>query len=147
MARPVITIIRDVLVGRVFGFDDGWERRQNRPGEHGAISKCAHGPQSRQSYHSDHYDETIPPARTREIIAIIMGTVSIASPGCLDIVIVAVIGRGEQQRRSLEARQKPIADHLGRAKPAGHRGWLERRGNGVVLPLLALASRSGSRGG
>ena len=45
------------------------------------------------------------------------------------------------------ARQKPIADHLGRAKPAGHRGWLGRRGNGVVLPLLALASRSGSRGG
>jgi hypothetical protein len=76
-----------------------------------------------------------------------MGTVSIASLGCLDIVIVAVIGRGEQQRRSLEARQKPIADHLGRAKPAGHRGWLERRGNGVVLPLLALASRSGSCGG
>jgi hypothetical protein len=76
-----------------------------------------------------------------------MGTVSIASLGCLDIVIVAVIGRGEQQRRSLEARQKPIADHLGRAKPAGHRGWLERRGNGVVLPLLALASCSGSRGG
>ena len=67
-----------------------------------------------------------------------MGTVSIASLGCLDIVIVAVIERGEQ---------KPIADHLGRAKPAGHRGWLERRGNGVVLPLLALASCSGSRGG
>jgi hypothetical protein len=76
-----------------------------------------------------------------------MGTVSIASLGCLDIVIVAVIERGEQQRRSLEARQKPIADHLGRAKPAGRRGWLERRGNGVVLPLLALASCSGSRGG
>ena len=46
IVRPVIAIIRDALVGRVFGFDDGWRHRQDRPGEHGAIGKCAHGPQS-----------------------------------------------------------------------------------------------------
>jgi hypothetical protein len=137
-------MIRDVLVGRVFGFDNGWERRHYSPRGHGAISKCTHSPQSRQSYHSDHYDETIPPARAREIIVTIMGAVGFASLGCLDIVIVAVIGRGEQQRRSLGARQKPIADHVGQAKLAG---WLGRRGKGVVLPLLALANCSGSRGG
>src|SRR4029077_1098853 len=127
MARPVITIIRDVLVGRVFGLDDGWERRQNSPGEHGAISKCAHGPQSHQSYHSDHDDEMTPPAWARGII-VIMSTVGFASLGCLDIIIVAVMGRGQRQCRSLEARQKPIADHLGRSKPVRHREWLGRRG-------------------
>jgi hypothetical protein len=76
-----------------------------------------------------------------------MGGVRFAGLGCLDIVIVTVIGRSEQRRRSLEARQKLIADHLSRAKPARHKGFLGRRGNGVVLPLLALARCSGSRGG
>jgi hypothetical protein len=104
MARPVITIIRDVLVGRVFGFDDGWERRQNSPGEHGAISKCAHGPQSHQSYHSDHYDEMTPPAWAREII-VIMSAVGFASLGCLDIIIVAKSpSKSRWKRRSAKTR-------------------------------------------
>jgi hypothetical protein len=118
IARTVIAIIRAVLVGRVCGFDSEWERRQYGIGEHSAISKCAHAPQSHQSHHGDHYDEMMPPARAWELIVIIIGPVSFASLGCLDIIIFAVIGRGEQQSRSLETRQKPIIDHFGRAKPA-----------------------------
>ena len=50
-------------------------------------------------------------------------------------------------RRRHSAYMHSPGGRLGRAKPAGHRGWLGRRGNGAVLPLLVLASCSGSRGG
>jgi hypothetical protein len=145
IAGLVIAISRDVLVGRTFGFDDGWRGRQDSPDEHGAISKCPHGPQSQHSYDSDHYGEMMPPARARETTIVIIGTVSFAGLGRLDIIIVTVIGRGEQQSRCLETGQKPIVD-LGRAKPVRHKKWLGRRGNGVVLPPLALVSCSLSRG-
>jgi hypothetical protein len=88
----------------------------------------------------------MPPPRAWEIIVIIIGTVSFANLSCLSIIIVPAIGRGEQQSRYLGTRQKLI-DHFGRAKPARHRKWLGRKGKGVVLPLLALASCSLSRGG
>jgi hypothetical protein len=73
--------------------------------------------------------------------------VSFANLGRLDIAIVAVIGRSEQQRRCLGARQKPAADRLCRANPAEHRGWLgARKGNVLVLPLLTLPGRGVVRG-
>jgi hypothetical protein len=94
----VIAFIREVFVGGVFDFHNGWERRQDSPGGYGAISKCAHHPQSRQSYRSGRHDETIPPARSLRIIVIVMLGVNLASFGCLDIVTVAVIGGDGPQR-------------------------------------------------
>jgi hypothetical protein len=146
IARPGVAIIRDVLVGPILGFDEGRERRKYSPPEHGAIGKYAHGPQYCQTQHSYHDDETIPPARAREIIVTIIGAVSFASFGRLDIAIVAVVGRSEQQRRCLGARQKPAADRLCRANPAEHRGWLGARKGKILVPLLTLPGRGVFRG-
>ena len=68
-------------------------------------SKCAHGSQSRQSYHSDNHEEMIPPARGRGIIVILISFIGFASLGRLNGVAVAVIGRG---RGSPGARKKSI---------------------------------------
>jgi hypothetical protein len=59
----------------------------------------------------------IPPARGRGIIVILISFIGFAILGRLNVVAVAVIGRG---RGSPGARKKSIADHLGRATPAGH---------------------------
>jgi hypothetical protein len=47
-----------------------------------------------------------------DIIVIIIGTVSFAKLGCLRVVIAGVMGPGEQQRRSLGGRQRPIIDQF-----------------------------------
>ncbi|MGA8434922.1 MAG: hypothetical protein WB713_09045 [Methyloceanibacter sp.] len=77
---------------------------------------------------------------------ILISFVGFANLGGFNVVAVTVIGRGEPRRRSLGAHQRLIADHLGWATLAGHRGWVRRRGNGVVHPVL-LGRCSGSRGG
>jgi len=49
-----------------------------------------------QSYHSDCHYETIPAVLAREIIVIIVSAVSFVGLGGLNVVTVAVIGRGER---------------------------------------------------
>ena len=66
-----------------------------------------------QSQHRHHGEETAPPPRARDIILIMISAVSSANRGGLDISVVAVIGRGEEEYRCLSARQKSAADHLG----------------------------------
>jgi hypothetical protein len=111
------------------------------------------GARSRQSYHSDHYDETIPPARARGIIAIIMGAVRFASLGCPEVVIVAVTRRGEHQRRSLGARFdfRRASRHLERIRSTTHyancfvrwvRNPTQRKRPSIPLQIIAVQTLS-----
>jgi hypothetical protein len=119
IARPVIAIIRDVLVGRVF--DEGWKRHQDGPDGHSAISKCADAPQSGQRYHDDSHGETISPTRGRGIVVISISFISFANLDRLNVVAVEIIGRVEPGRPLLGARQKSIADYGGGATPEANR--------------------------
>jgi hypothetical protein len=55
----------------------------------------------------------IPPARGRRIIVILISFVGFANLGRLNVVAIAVIGRGDPRRRSLGAHRRPIADDFG----------------------------------
>ena len=49
--------------------------------------------------------KTVPPARVRDINVIVVGTANFASLGGLGVGIMSVIGRREQERRYLVARE------------------------------------------
>ena len=59
---------------------------------------------------ANHDEETATPARARDIIVIMIGAVSSANRDGLEICVVMVIGRGEQEYWCLSARQsrRPI---------------------------------------
>ena len=52
--------------------------------------------------------KTVPPARVRDINVIIVGTANFAIRGGLGVGIMSVIGRREQERRYLVARENEL---------------------------------------
>jgi hypothetical protein len=103
-----IAIVADDIVSPGAGFEDRRERSEHIPTEQAAIGNCAG--EHRKGQHRHHDEETAPPARAREITAIMIGAVSSPNRDDLDICVVPVIGRGGREYWCLSAREswRPI---------------------------------------
>jgi hypothetical protein len=86
-------------------------------GEYGAIGECAHGPNGRQTQHSNHEDNTVPPTGTGETFV-----VSFADLGCVEVSIVALIGYGEEGAGRLGKKGLSIIS-AGRSRLETENGW------------------------
>ena len=80
-----IAVGRHDLVRTVTRLDDGRKRRQDRAAEHGAIAKRSSSSDNGQCEHGHDNEQSIPPARGRRLVEIVVGRVT------LPVVVLGVV--------------------------------------------------------